>query len=181
MRKRPLLVAVIVLSVIIVSAAVAAAGWLLYGTRPIAPQPASKPVEIPAVEAARTIKVKAFFLNNRLDPEVTCTRVFPVEREVPETKAVAGAALKELLAGPTEADKKLGYATAINDGVVVQRLVIEDGVAQADLSSRLEDQVGGSCRVAAIRAQMVETLKQFPTVKEVRLSVDGRTEDILQP
>jgi len=35
--------------------------------------------------------------------------------------------------------------------------------------------------VAAIRAQIRETLKQFPTVDEVIISIDGRTEDILQP
>jgi len=45
----------------------------------------------------------------------------------------------------------------------------------------LEFQVGGSCRVAAISAQIMETLKQFPTVKDVIISINSRTEDILQP
>jgi spore germination protein GerM len=45
----------------------------------------------------------------------------------------------------------------------------------------LEFQVGGSCRVAAIRAQITDTLKQFPPVDEVIISIDDRTEDILQP
>jgi len=35
--------------------------------------------------------------------------------------------------------------------------------------------------VTAIRAQITETLKQFPTVENVVISIDGRTEDILQP
>jgi hypothetical protein len=35
--------------------------------------------------------------------------------------------------------------------------------------------------VAAISAQIRETLKQFSTVKGVIISIDGRTEDILQP
>lgn len=50
-----------------------------------------------------------------------------------------------------------------------------------DFDERLEFQVGGSCRVAAISAQIRETLKQFPQVKEVIISINGRTEDILQP
>jgi len=45
----------------------------------------------------------------------------------------------------------------------------------------LQYQVGGSCRVSAIRAQIIETLKQFSTVKNVVISINGRTEDILQP
>lgn len=63
----------------------------------------------------------------------------------------------------------------------IQKLTIENNVARVDFDKQLEYQVGGSCRVAAIRAQITQTLKQFPTVKEVIISIDGRTEDILQP
>jgi len=41
--------------------------------------------------------------------------------------------------------------------------------------------VAGSCRVGAIRAQIEETLKQFPTVQNVIISVNGNTENILEP
>ena len=50
-----------------------------------------------------------------------------------------------------------------------------------DFDPQLEFQVGGSCRVAAISSQIRQTLMQFPTVKSVIISIDGRTEDILQP
>ncbi|MBA7661011.1 hypothetical protein ES703_69021 [subsurface metagenome] len=63
----------------------------------------------------------------------------------------------------------------------IQKLIIENGVAKIDFDEQLEFQVGGSCRVVAIRAQITETLKQFPTVDNVIISIDGRTEDILQP
>ena len=63
----------------------------------------------------------------------------------------------------------------------IQGLTIENGVAKVDFSEQLEFQVGGSCRVAAIRAQITDTLKQFPTVDSVVISIDGRTEDVLQP
>jgi len=45
----------------------------------------------------------------------------------------------------------------------------------------LEEAVGGSCRVTAIRSQIEQTLKQFSTVQSVIISIDNRTEDILQP
>lgn len=137
------------------------------------------PVQFETSEETRV--VKAFFGNNNLDPEVLCDKVFAVERTVAKTPAIARAALEELLKGAIETDKANGYFTSINDGVVIQSLVISNGTARVDFSDKLEFQVGGSCRVAAIRAQITETLKQFPTVKDVIISINGRTEDILQP
>lgn len=127
------------------------------------------------------IIVKVFFNNSNLDPEFSCNKVFPVEREIPKTQAVARAALEELLKGSTETEKSEGFFTSINPGVKIQKLVIENRTAKVEFDEQLEFHVGGSCRVAAIRAQITETLKQFPTVNEVVISIDGRTEDILQP
>ena len=132
-------------------------------------------------DASQATKVKAYFGNRRLDPEDSCNRVFPVEREIPNTQASARAALEQLLAGPTVPEQAAGYFTSINSGVTVRRLTIKNGVATVDFDEQLESQVGGSCRVAAIRAQIDATLMQFSTVRSVVVSINGRTEDILQP
>lgn len=131
--------------------------------------------------SGETIKVKVYFNNDKLDPEFSCNKVFPVEREIAKTQSVARAALEELLKGPTEEDKLKGFFTNINPGVKIQRLTIENRIAKVDFDEQLEFQVGGSCWVAAIRWQIIETLKQFPTVDNVIISINGRTEDILQP
>lgn len=128
-----------------------------------------------------TTTVKVFFNNSNLDPEFSCNKVFPTDREIQKTVAVARAALEELLKGPTESEKGQGFFTSINSGVIIQKLTIEDGVAKVDFDEQLEFQVGGSCRVSAIRAEITETLKQFPTVSSVIISINDRTEDILQP
>jgi len=128
-----------------------------------------------------TTKFKVYFSNSKLDPEFTCVKVFSVAREIPKIQAVARAALDELLNGPTAKEKSDKYLTNINEGVKIQRLEVKDGIAKVDFNDKLEFQVGGSCRVAAIRAQITETLKQFPTIKEVVISINGRAEDILQP
>src|SRR3989344_6002563 len=112
-------------------------------------------------EKKESIILKAFFNNDRMDPEFSCNKVFPVERAVPKTQAVARAALAELLRGPTEEDKTKGFFTSINSGVKIQKLTIENGMAKVDFDEQLQFQVGGSCRVSAIRAQITETLKQF--------------------
>lgn len=110
-----------------------------------------------------------------------CSNVFAVEREIESTEAVGKTALQELLAGPTSEEEDQGYYTSINSGVEINSLSIEDGVAKVDFTSRLEERVGGSCAVAAIRAQIEETLKQFPGVDEVEISVEGESEAVLQP
>lgn len=136
----------------------------------------------PLEEEIESMKVKVFFSNEKLDKDmIDCSLVFPVTREIEKTASVGRSALNELLKGTTQSEEDDGYFTQINDGVVINSLVITDGVAKVDLSSKLEDGVGGSCKVTAIRAQITETLKQFSTVDSVIISVDGKTEDILQP
>ncbi|MFA6436896.1 MAG: GerMN domain-containing protein [Candidatus Paceibacterota bacterium] len=131
--------------------------------------------------SSEKMTINVYFNNSKLDPEITCEKVFPVKREIPKTQAVARAAIEELLKGPTDEEKQEEYSTAINDGVKVQSLTIDKEIAKIDFNKQLEFQVGGSCRVAAIAHQITETLKQFLTVKDVIISIDGRTEDILQP
>ena len=121
--------------------------------------------------------VKVFFNNETAE----CEDVVSVQREVAKTTAVARAAIEELLKGPTTQEKSSGFITSINPGVKINSLVIENETAKIDFSKELDQDVAGSCKVNAIRAQITETLKQFQTVKNVTISVEGKTEDILQP
>jgi hypothetical protein len=136
----------------------------------------------PKDDGVEMIKVKVFFPNSKIDSEMLdCSLVFPVQREIEKTLAVGRASLEELFKGPSDNELEGGYFTNIPEGVQIQSLDIKDGVATVDLSSELEEGVGGSCMVTSIRAQIEETLKQFSTVDSVIISIDGRTEDILQP
>lgn len=142
------------------------------------------PVEVIAASApiVKEMTVKVFFSNNKIDRDMmNCEKTYPAERIIPKTEAVARAALEQLLSGPTDKEKQDGFLTSINEGVKIQKLTIEDGVAKVDFNKQIEYQVGGSCRTSAIISQIRETLLQFSTVKSVVISVDGRTEDILQP
>lgn len=132
-----------------------------------------------------TTKVFAYFSSSTMNPsdppQYDCLAVFPVERFVPKTSAPARTALEALLKGPTGSEVREGYFTSINPGVTIQKLTIENGTARVDFDETLERAVGGSCRVAAISSQITQTLKQFPNVRNVVISINGRTEDILQP
>ena len=138
-------------------------------------------IKVPVLFKGESIVVKIFFNNDTLDPEISCTKVFPVERTITKTDAIGRATLEQLLAGPTEVEEVNAYVTSINSGVKINSLNIKDGIARVDFSSEIEKGVGGSCKVSAIRAQIVETLKQFPTVKDVVISVNGSVDEALQP
>lgn len=139
-------------------------------------------LSIPVVfDPENTIPITVFLSSKKAPAGEECTTVYAVEHHIAKTQTVARAALEELLKGPMTSEKNNGYYTNINDGVTIQKLTIENGTAKVDFSKRLEEGVGGSCKVTAIRTQITRTLKQFSSVKDVVISIDGRTEDILQP
>ena len=129
----------------------------------------------------KSIEVKVFFPNEGMGSTEDCTLVYPVVRTIPETVAVGRASLEELFNGVTEQETNLGYYSNLNEGVVIQSLTISNGIARVDFNSKLDEMVGGSCKVTSIRSQIEETLKQFSTVNSVVISIDGQVEDILQP
>jgi hypothetical protein len=140
-------------------------------------------VTIPVVfKAVETTTLQVYFANPTQDPELQhCDVMYPVARRVPKSSTPGNLALAELLKGPTKTDKDNGFFTAIPEGVGLKKLTIEGGVAFADFTKELNQNIGGSCRVMAIRAQIASTLKQFPTVTDVIISVEGQTNEILQP
>ena len=110
-----------------------------------------------------------------------CEATDETERTVAQSAQIETVALENLLQGPTEAERREGLFTNIPSGVRINSLTIENGIARADFSAELDRGVAGSCRVLAIRAQIEHTLKEFPSVSEVVISIEGRTDDILQP
>lgn len=139
-------------------------------------------VSIPVkFDKEKNMTVRVYFGSNQQPGGLICNKVFPILRSIVKTQTPARIALEELLKGPTEAEKLHGYFTNINQGVTIQKLSIENETAKVDFAKKLDENIGGSCRVLAIRAQITETLLQFPTVHDIIISIDGRTEDILQP
>lgn len=138
------------------------------------------PVTFKSVES-QTVKV--FFGNREEDPNtMNCEEVYSVDRRIAKTQGSARAALEELLRGVTSGEVKDGYFTNIPGGVELKSISIANGTAAVRFSEELDEDVAGSCRVTAIRAQIEETLKQFPTVARVVIEVEGKpTDEVLQP
>lgn len=154
------------------------ASLVFYNENPSGLPENSASISLPVKLSVEITTVELYFGRNG---EETCTELYPVERQIIKTPAIARATIEELLKGPTQEEKAQGFFTSINEGVKINSLTIVDGVAKIDFDETLEAAVGGSCRVSAIRQEITQTLKQFPTVKEVIISINGRTEDILQP
>lgn len=111
-----------------------------------------------------------------------CSLVEPVTRTVPQTNDIARAAVLALLGGPTPQELQDGYLTSINDGTELRELEMTGSTLEATFSSRLQEGIAGSCRVTAIRSQIEQTLKQFATVSQAVIHVEGVPDaEILQP
>ena len=101
-------------------------------------------------------------------------KLVPVRRQIDETRAVGRAALNALFEGPTanELAASPPLTTSIPDGTILLGLDIADGLATVDLSREFESG-GGSASMFGRLAQVVYTLTQFPTVKQVAFQLDG--------
>jgi len=93
-------------------------------------------------------------------------------RVVPATKAVASAAIKELLEGPTAEEKAFGLGTVIPIGTRLRGVTVNSGTATVDLTGDF-DSGGGTLSMTMRLAQVVYTLTQFPTVDRVLFKIDG--------
>lgn len=128
--------------------------------------------------AAATSALRVYFNNaQRAATEADCEIVFEVPRQVPRTEGVAAAALRQLFAGPSEAERASGYRSPFSaaTSTLLRRVFIEHGTAYVDLND-LRSQLAGatsSCGAAEFQTQVERTLRQFPTVRRVILAIDG--------
>lgn len=137
------------------------------------------PVTFSNAPAGPTTSITLYFPNSDKDPNnFDCSVVYPVKRSIPKTAAVGRASMLALLKGPTDAEKAAGYFSNIDEGAHLNDIQVGDGAAFVDFGGIPN---GGSCRVASIRAEIEKTLKQFPTVQSVSISIDGKIDDVLQP
>ncbi len=135
--------------------------------------PTAKPAAPPTATPTGTTIVRAYFM---LGSFTDNPGLAPVLRTVPETKAVARAAMNALLDGPRGAELKASPAmyTSIPDGTRLLDVSIANSVATVLLSR--EWIAADATRQGEIAsAQVTYTLTQFATVNKVRIQVDGES------
>ena len=138
-------------------------------------------VRVPVKLSTQQTQTLKIYMGKTGVSENDCKTMVAVNRTVIQTNEPAYISLIELLKGPTNTEKQNDYYTSLPDNVRLNSLVLRGSTVTADFDETLQAGVGGSCRVTAIRAQITQTLKQFSSIKNVVISIYGRTTDILQP
>jgi spore germination protein GerM len=124
------------------------------------------------------IEIKVFFSNTKLPAyENDCGAGEFVTRKIPATRTVADAALKLLFAGPTEAEKAKGMKGIAALGKYYRGVSIRKGVAIVNFRPGAEEHLrvnGPLCMQDQVLAQIINTLKQFATIKSVEYAINGK-------
>ncbi len=133
--------------------------------------------EMLAENTPETREVDLFFVKT-----VNGTEDFvAIGRVITATENIEKTTLEELLKGILLGEEEENLSTAINEGVEINSFEIVDGVAKVDFDETLQKGVAGSAWVGAIRTQIEKTLMQFESVNSVEISINGESEQILQP
>lgn len=99
----------------------------------------------------------------------------PIRRPVLRggVEARLGGALRDLLAGPSEAERREGFTTEIPAGTMLREVRVRQGLVTVDLTSVFA-RGGGSTSMLARVWQVVYTASQQPSAPAVQILLDGR-------
>ena len=135
---------------------------------PTATTPATETPEAspsPSATAAGETTVLVYFLRGE--------ELGTAERTLPETVAVARAAMEALCGGPNEDEKAAGLGTTVPKGTRLLGISLDGAVATVDLSGEFASG-GGSLSMTTRVAQVVYTMTQFKTIRAVEFRLDGQ-------
>jgi hypothetical protein len=139
------------------------------------------PVRFATVSQAQTRVIKVYFYDQKKDKDasgnILCSAqgLVAVDRTIPLTNTPIQDAVKELLKGPTAAERTQLPGTEFPlPGVTLASASLNTGSSISLLTLTFNDPQnktsGGSCRVSVLRAQIEATAKQFGGVNSVRFS-----------
>lgn len=135
------------------------------------------PVVLPAPPKGNAKQIYVYFPNGGLEQGTgsDCEAVYPVRRELREgSVALARGALYYLLKGLTQQEMEAGYETRLPEGLRLQGLRLDSGIVRLRFSRHL-NRLEKRCHAETVRAQIEQTLAQFPTVNAVAIDVEGTT------
>jgi len=150
------------------------------GVRPSSPAPSSSPVHsprparspstaasspTPVATAARAYTYQVWFVRGG--------RLFETKRTEAFVPGIGSLALSRLLEGPSGPEGAASVSTEIPSGTRLLGLTISNGAATVDLSSSFESRPAAPAMSLRL-AQVVYTITQFSTARNVRFSIDGK-------
>ncbi len=124
-------------------------------------------------------EVSLYFPNTRRSSD-DCSITYKVNHIVPGSVAMARLLTEALIAGPTRFEQAQGFSSEFPRGALVDSIDIDGSTVIVDFSPEMQN-VGGSCRVQAIRTSMEKTLTQLPNIDRVTITAGGSEPLALQP
>ncbi len=148
------------------------------------PAPAQHPgnaataASAPASPPAQDRTARVFFVLVDNDGE---TRLHGVQRKVSPDGPPLTSVLRELLAGPTAAERRRDLISLFPEEVELHRVSVHDGTAVIDLGQAFRFSSLGRQGLLARLQQLVYSATEFPTVDAVQVLIDGKNVDYLGP
>jgi spore germination protein GerM len=130
-------------------------------------------------QTRQTMKIKLFLPNTKRDSGDCSVKVYPVTRMIPQTDAVARAALEQLFAGPNSEEKGKGFYSDFSEATksFLISVNVKNKVAYVNLRDLTSTSSIGnfttSCGGSNFFGQVENTLKQFPSIKKVFFAMEG--------
>ncbi|MBU1039338.1 GerMN domain-containing protein [Patescibacteria group bacterium] len=121
------------------------------------------------------------YFSQPVEKDFDCSLVEPVKRLVQKNSRIEEQALNQLLLGPTVEEKKQGYNSWFSQQTANK--IISMSFKKGRVYVNLRDLrtiipgASSSCGSAQFLGQLENTLKQFPTVKQVFFAFDGSPEN----
>lgn len=140
-----------------------------------------------SVSSSGTTSISLFFGDEETIIVEDCSAVKEVRRTIPQTPAVADAALRLLFAGPLPEELAQGVLSTFGSapwsaeqdikplGDYYRSITLQpDGTAVVDFTRAALTYLNGpACAQQAVKAPIIRTLKQFPAIRDVQFSIDG--------
>jgi len=131
--------------------------------------------------------VRVFFGNGKFNPDANpCSKVYPVERIIPKTKAVARAALEQLFMGPNKEEKSQEYYSWFSEKTkfILLDVKVKKKIAYVNLKANAFELLPGtvttSCGSEQFIAEMERTLLEFSSIKKVFFAIEGKPRDFYE-
>ncbi|MCW3489003.1 GerMN domain-containing protein [Dethiobacter alkaliphilus] len=100
------------------------------------------------------------------------SNLIPVTRRIKRTSSLLRSSIDELVRGPVQGSRL--SRTIPKDAQV--GVSVEEGIVQLDLPAQL-DEMAGSTFITGVLDSLLFTVSQFPTVEQVRYTVDGQEQE----
>jgi len=134
----------------------------------------------------QTVSVKIYLSDENNNPNFEdCGKVRAVRRRIPKTKAVAKAALNELVKGATPEEKAKGLSSIFSAETksIIIAVKIKKGAAYVNLKDWVVQNLGTattSCGSWTFITPIEKTLMQFSGVKKVFFAIEGKPADFYE-